>query len=531
MQKNFILFLFILSTIGICLNGNAQAKTEYDQLVYVNAGWKNQPDINPQLKLNPSKPLNEQQLVQLHLNETEKLLRARDVSNLSPVLKSRRAKNLDVLHQYMLAGIFPSNTRHQERQPYFIDDNGVHCAVGYLMKESGADDIASDIKRNQNYSFLADINHKKLMSWVARSGLTFDELALIQPGYGSEWCAAITEMHYNNTGTDVNEYIEIHQSSGGTLGMANFDVVRFYDGGGTLYKTLPITDMQSFNSPSGMHQFYYYTFPTNESFADEGRIEIIGNNSWIPGHIMSTTTYTSTSVQVQDFHFSLPPLASRTFNIGESEATPINFSLNYTGFYLAPSWSLSSLAATPGALNPLLVLPVSLRNFSYTINNKKVELNWETVTENNNKEFVVERSFNGTSFETIGTLPGAVNSSVVKRYTFTDNNPNYINHYRLKQVNVDGKIAYSEILYVKVEKASPLQVIETAVTTDLRYYVSSGMNGSRIEIYDISGRSFYKNVAKEGVQQINVSGWSAGKYLIRLLAVNGQVYTNQFIKQ
>jgi hypothetical protein len=403
--------------------------------------------------------------------------------------------------------------------------------VGYLMKESGAEDVARDINRTQNYSFLADIHHKKLMAWVARSGLTFDELALIQPGYGYEWPAAITEMHYNNTGTDVNEYIEIHQSTGGLLGMNRFDTVRFYDGGGTLYKTLAIADMQSFISPSGIHQFYYYTFPANESFADEGKIELVEKIPTLPNRILSVATYTSTSVQVQDFRFALPPLASRTFNIGESESTAVNFSLNFTGFYMDPNWSLASLLATPGALNPLLILPVSLRSFTYTVNNKKVELNWETATENNNREFIVERSVNGTDFTAFGSLPGAGNSSVVKRYTFTDNNPNYINHYRLKQVNFDGKIAYSEILYVKVEKASPLQVMQNAVTTDLSYQVSTGMNGSRIEIYDISGRSFYKNSAKEGMHHINVSGWGSGKYLIRLLAVNGQVYTNQFIKQ
>ena len=102
------------------------------------------------------------------------------------------------------------------------------------MKESGADDVARDIKRTQNYSFLVDIHHEKLMSWVRQSGLTFDELALIQPGYGNDWPAAIVEFHYNNTGADVNEYIEIHQSSGGTIGLISFDTVRFYYGSGNL---------------------------------------------------------------------------------------------------------------------------------------------------------------------------------------------------------------------------------------------------------------------------------------------------------
>lgn len=114
----------------------------------------------------------------------------------------------------------------------------------------------------------------------------------------------------------------------------------------------------------------------------------------------------------------------------------------------------------------------------------------------------------------------------------THNKPNISPEKRgFKQVNFDGKLSYSEILFVKVEKASPLQVMQNVVTTDLRYQVSAGMNGSKIEIYDMAGRNFYTAGIKEGVQHINVSGWSAGKYLIRLLAANGQVYSHQFIKQ
>jgi hypothetical protein len=37
--------------------------------------------------------------------------------------------------------------------------------------------------------------------------------------------------------------------------------------------------------------------------------------------------------------------------------------------------------------------------------------------------------------------------------------------------------------------------------------------------------------AKSGAQNINVSRLSAGKYLIRLRINDGQVYTEQFVKQ
>jgi hypothetical protein len=528
MQRNFTLFLLLLSLACVSLKGKTQINSLYDQLVYVNPEWKNQADADPQLKLTAPKAFSEQQLVQLHLSEVEKLLRKRDVSLLSQAQRESRKKNLDVLHQYLVAGIFPFNARHKGRQPYFIDDNNVYCAVGYLIKESGADDVAREIKRTQNYSFLADIYHDKLMSSVLQSGLAFDELALIQPGYGYEWPAVIVELHYNNTGTDVNEYIEIHQSSGGLIGMIPFDTVLFYDGSGTLYKTLPIGQMQSFTS--SIHHFYYYVFPSNENMADDGRIQISG---WISGahQLISVNTYTGSSFQVTDYTPGPGSPTTRSFSVGENESTLVNFSLNFCDFYYSPGWNISSMATTIGSLNACLILPVSLNSFSYTINDKKVNLTWEIASENNNKEFIVERSANGTDFQPIGHLPGAGNSSVTKQYGFTDNSPGYINYYRLTQLDFDGRSNQSKILYVKVPKASPLQLIQTIVNTDLRYQVSPGFNESSLEIYDMNGRTLYKAASRQGTQHINLSGWAVGKYLMRLITNDGQIYTSQFIKQ
>jgi Secretion system C-terminal sorting domain len=134
-------------------------------------------------------------------------------------------------------------------------------------------------------------------------------------------------------------------------------------------------------------------------------------------------------------------------------------------------------------------------------------------------------------FQPIGMLPAAGNSNSLKQYSLTDNAPNYINHYRIKQVDNDGRFTYSKILYVKIVSASPLQLLQNIVQTDLRYQVNAEMSGSKLEIYDMTGKTVYTTVTKTGVQLINVYGWSAGKYLIRLIANNGQVYSHQFIKQ
>ncbi len=521
MRKRLLVFVL---AFNIFFSIQAQIKSVYDQMVSVNQEWTNQSDIDNKLKQQDSKLLNEQQLIQLHLSETEKLFRNREVSNLSPLQQENRAKNLNVLHQYLLAAKFPVNTNHANRQPYFIDANNTYCAVGYLMKESGADDIARDIQATQNYSYLADIQHPKLMNWVQQSGLSFDELALIQPAYQGTWPSAIMEFHYNNIGTDVNEYIEVHESSASSAGMFSLKKVLFYNENGSLYKTLLATQMQSYYSNGG--NAYFYTFPASENFADSGKIELIGLNFSSNEVVLSTTTYNSHSVKVQDYNNS----TVKQFNIGENEQTPINTSLTFCGFYYNTNWSLQSVAATMGTQNPCTIMPIGLSKLSFQAFEKKVQLKWETVTEANNHLFIVERSVNGVNFEAIGNVSGTGNSNTVTPYEFIDNKPNFINHYRLKQIDKDGKFSYSKILYVKVENASPLVVRQNLVTSVFQYQVNSSLSGSTIEIYDMTGHTVYKTKVKSGVQNVNVSTWAAGKYVVRLFTVEGQMHSQPFVK-
>ena len=530
MQKNLLVSYLVCLFLFFSLPGNAQRSSVYNQLLSVNADWQNQPDVPVQLQTEAAKTLNEQQLVQLHLYEVEKLLRSRSIDALAPEQRVNRIKNLDVLHEYLMAGIFPVNTGHYNRQPYFIDDNNNYCAVGYLMKESGADDIARDIHRIQNFSYLKDIHHDKLMHWVQQSGLSFEELALIQPGYGGETPATLTEFHYNNTGKDVNEYIEIKQGTGALIGIPDFKTVLFYNNTGVLYKTLPITEMQL--STKG-YPVYYYLFDANENFTDSGKIEIRGQNFSDHNILISLITYNSDSITVANYPYydSTNPNIFQ-YKLGESESTTVNTSLTFCGTYPG-SWQLSSLPATIGTLNSCidLIVPIILKSFSFTIKENTVNLSWQTLTETNNKEFDIERSTDGYHFKPIGSVPAAENSSSGRQYNYIDIHPDYTNYYRLKQVDIDGTVSYSKVLYAKVEGASPFILQQTLVNADVRYENKLPTNGARIEIYDITGRKVYSKPAGSGAGSIAISNLANGKYIIRLLAGNGQVYTKQFIKQ
>lgn len=131
---------------------------------------------------NPSDP--EALRIATHLAYVEHLLRSRDVSTMPADLRAERQRNLDRLHAYRLSGRFPHNAAYPgARRPCFIDGNGTICAVGYLVEASKGRAVAESINRRFQYATIHRMRSPELDQWVAGSGLTLDEAAMVQPAY------------------------------------------------------------------------------------------------------------------------------------------------------------------------------------------------------------------------------------------------------------------------------------------------------------------------------------------------------------
>lgn len=131
--------------------------------------------------------------VTTHLSHVESLLRARDVSSWPDELRLTRARNLDRLNEYWSAGRFPRNHAGEARHPRFVDEDDVEaglddspriCAVGHLFALDRGVDAARAVAARYQDDHVPDIRDEALLGWAATSGLTLDELAMIQPSYG-----------------------------------------------------------------------------------------------------------------------------------------------------------------------------------------------------------------------------------------------------------------------------------------------------------------------------------------------------------
>lgn len=108
----------------------------------------------------------------------------------------------------------------------------------------------------------------------------------------------------------------------------------------------------------------------------------------------------------------------------------------------------NNLRFTLGTINSgITPLPVELINFSAgVIDNRYVELIWQTYSEVNNDYFTIERSKDLENWEPISVLGGAGNSNSVLDYVDIDSNPfTGISYYRLRQTDFNQQFTFSEI--------------------------------------------------------------------------------------
>ena len=120
-----------------------------------------------------------------HLLFAHDVLAVADTSGLSPALRVARAKNLERLALYARIGQFPRNDDHPDAlRPTFVDDGGAICAVGALFASDAGYPAAKRIAdAGYKYAFIAELDDPALLAWQTTSGLSRDELALIQPSY------------------------------------------------------------------------------------------------------------------------------------------------------------------------------------------------------------------------------------------------------------------------------------------------------------------------------------------------------------
>lgn len=175
-----------------------------------------------------------------------------------------------------------------------------------------------------------------------------------------------------------------------------------------------------------------------------------------------------------------------------------------------------------------VALPVELIEFDAESTQNAVVLRWTTASEIDSDYFVVECSSDGHTYQEVGFVDAAGNSSQVINYEFFHYNVGFdTRYYRLRQVDYDGAFEYSKtiavdpVLMPQQEVLQVVQLFPNPSTGVLNISISATQRtNTEVAIYDLLGNKVLTQQlsATPGINTItvNTNDLNAGGYFIKL---------------
>lgn len=202
---------------------------------------------------------------------------------------------------------------------------------------------------------------------------------------------------------------------------------------------------------------------------------------------------------------------------------PLNYSITYN-----PGVSTSIFVTKLGS-----TLPAVWGSFSALARNNQVRLKWETLQESNVADYTVEYSVNGRDYLPLGTVAAVGNSSSVQTYNFVHTMPDLAknNYYRIRQTDLDGKFAFSEIRSAKFSNGQVVAVTATPNPVRDRLQLQVQAENIRVVLTDLAGRTIQSIQTQPGYHEINMSKLAPGLYNLSVFSNNSLLETQKIVKQ
>lgn len=157
------------------------------------------------------------------------------------------------------------------------------------------------------------------------------------------------------------------------------------------------------------------------------------------------------------------------------------------------------------------ILPVTFTNFTATLQNQHVQLNWGMGDINGLLNFDVQYSDNGRNWSSAGTVSAPANAH---EFSYQHNDVNFTSRvYRIMANEVSGLRTYSKLAVVrKGEATNSLSIIRKGSGAVLFF---NGTAPGLIQVYDVNGRLLMSRNVQQ--QQVEINGLSTGAYIIHYM--------------
>ncbi len=280
-------------------------------------------------------------------------------------------------------------------------------------------------------------------------------------------------------------------------------------------KKVKICDVSDLNDISITDQFFSNLLNVSESARQN-----IAHNPFILGDYVYVAYYQD-GVQVYDISDPDNVVLHAYY---DTHPQNTNYNNEFDGCWgVYPYFDSGSIIASDGD-NGLFVLrlepnalPVELIDFTGQAVGEAVHLNWSTASERNSDYFLLERSTDSRTFEPLGQVPARGNSAIQVDYQYIDPSPRAgLNYYRLRQVDLDGSVNFSEVIAVR-RLRNDWQVHPTFINGDRNRVQVEGPseNSLQIELVNIHGQQLARWEVVDPQSPLQLPDLPNGIYLLQ----------------
>lgn len=330
----------------------------------------------------------------------------------------------------------------------------------------------------------------------------------------------LSEIHYDNSGTDANERIEVFGPAGTDL--TGWTVVLYNGTGGASYNSSNLAGTIPSNCTiSGVNYgVVVVNYPVDgiQNGLSDG-IALVNS----AGTVVEFLSYEGTITAMNG-----PAHGMTSTDIGAVEngsgTSAGSIQRNSTG----NSWTTDGNGNTFGSCNTgFIVLPVKFGNVQATQQGSSVKIDWTNLTELDVVNYTIERSANGQPFVALSTVAARINNGSRADYSFFDAAPvNGVNLYRIQSLEVDGKMVYSVIVRVDTRTTKTMLTIypNPAMASEVSFQATDLQKGNySLQVYNAAGQQVQNKMFNHFggfiTESLNLPvGTKAGMYYLQIIS-------------
>ena len=175
------------------------------------------------------------------------------------------------------------------------------------------------------------------------------------------------------------------------------------------------------------------------------------------------------------------------------------------------------------------ILPIELISFDAFQADRVVNLKWITASEVNNDYFTVQKTKDGLTWETVGTVDGAGTSTEVISYSLLDSNPyTEVSFYRLVQTDFDGTVVYSDWKSVALMSDQAISIYPNPTKDNIVVRLNDLNTTAQLSVSDAMGTILSSISTDQVLNKIELPN-EQGIYFLRI-EINQQVEIRKVIK-